>query len=157
MSSHDSTIVMDLGLSRSFTPSIDTSALGVNHTFDNSLPSSSLKNFETMVANILQDDIIQINEDLENLQNQLSTKNISTTAIPTIDNIHRMIESEEGVELVRNLAQIFGKLIPTTSCSQNSNKIQNQGGTQINPPTTITSIPTYTNLKLQQQCNLIVV
>lgn len=91
MSSCDSIIILDLRLSSYFNPSIDTSTLGVNHIFGNSLPSTSMKNIETITTSILQDGIIQIHEELEKLQNQLSTKNILTTTIPTIDNIHEII------------------------------------------------------------------
>jgi hypothetical protein len=53
-----------------------------------------------MVSNVPHENIIEIHQDLEKLQNQIITTPISTTYISTIDNIHHMIESEEGVELM---------------------------------------------------------
>jgi hypothetical protein len=111
MPSHDSTIIVDLGLYSSFTLIIDTSTLGVNQNFENSLPSTSVTKIETMTTRIIKYDIIQIHEDLGNLQNKVSMEEISTIDIPPIDNMHCMIESEECVKIVHNLAQIIGKLI----------------------------------------------
>lgn len=97
MSSHNSTIVVDPQLSSYFTPSIDNSSLGMDHTLNNSFPSSSVMHVEIMFSSVPQEKIIQIHEELANLQNQISTENISTTAILTIYNIHLMIETE-GVD-----------------------------------------------------------
>jgi hypothetical protein len=62
MPSNDSTLVMDLGLSSSFTHSVDTISLGMDHTIENSLPSSSMTSIETMVAIVPQKNVIQIHE-----------------------------------------------------------------------------------------------
>jgi hypothetical protein len=99
MPSHDNIIIMVLGSSSSFTTSVDTSTLGMDHTPSNPPVSSSVKHVDTMVSNVLQENIIEIHEELEKLQNEISTKPISATTISTIDNIHHMIEIE-GVDLM---------------------------------------------------------
>jgi hypothetical protein len=63
---------VDLGLSNSPTSSVETCTLGMDHTFSTSLPLSSVPHVEKMVANIMQENIVKIHEDLEKLQNQLS-------------------------------------------------------------------------------------
>lgn len=60
---------MDFGLSNSFMFSVETSTLGMDHTFSTSFPSIIVTNIETMVADILQENTIQIYEDLEKLKN----------------------------------------------------------------------------------------
>lgn len=67
MSSRNSTIIVDIGSSNSFTTSVDTSPLGMHHTL-NSLLSSNVTRAERMVASIPQENIIQIHEDLANLK-----------------------------------------------------------------------------------------
>jgi transcription elongation factor GreA-like protein len=57
-----------------------------------------------------------------------------------------MIEYMDEIEVVRNLAQIFEKIHPTTSISFYLNTIQ--GGISNSPSTTMASIPTYMNPKM---------
>lgn len=65
----------------------------------------------------------------------MSIEKISTTTIPFID--------------VHNIAQIFGKIFPsTTSGALPLNTTQIQGWISITPPTIVSSISTYTNSKV---------
>jgi hypothetical protein len=89
---HDQTLIVDLGLSSSPTSSIENGTLGMDLTFSTFMPSSSVTNFEKMIVDMLQEDVINIDEDLQNLQNQLSDEEISNTTILIIHNIHCILE-----------------------------------------------------------------
>lgn len=102
MESRDKTLVVDFGLSSPLTPSVGTSSLGMDHTFDNSfamptLTTSSIPSVQTMVDYVPQENIMKMHEDLAHLQDSVSTENISNTVILFIDSIHRMMESDEGL------------------------------------------------------------
>jgi hypothetical protein len=56
-----------------------------------------------------------------------------------------MIECEDGIEVVCNLAQIFGNIFPTTNGALPLKNNISQGWISIPPPTNFSSIPTYTN------------
>lgn len=105
MASHDKTLVVDLGLSISLTPSVGTSSLGMECTFDTSfamptLPTSAIASFETIVDHIPQENTMKMHEDLAHLQDSVSIENISNIVIPAIDSTHHMMESDEGLEFV---------------------------------------------------------
>jgi hypothetical protein len=120
--------------------------VSLHHTFSIVLPLRSVSHVETIVFHILQDNIVKIHEDLANLQNQLSDEGMTNPAIPIVENLNRMIEDMDGIEFLRNIFQIFEKLLPTTSGALPLNTIQ--GEISIPPPTIVAYIPTYMNSKV---------
>lgn len=93
---------------------------------------------------ISQDKNINIHEDLAHLQQNMCLENISTTGIPTIDNIHRLLECNEGLDVMNFFFEIYHKHIPSITCtSQLRNTVVSQGGLNT-PPSIVASIPTYT-------------
>lgn len=144
MESCDNTLVVDLGLSQAPTPCIDNGALGIYTTTSTPLPSHTM-HVDTSNAHIPQDKVISIHEDLAHLQQNLCLENISTTKILAIYNIHQMLESDEGLDVMKQIVEIYKKHAPSpSSTSQPTNIIVIQGGSHIPPPSTIASIPTFT-------------
>lgn len=144
MLSHDSTLFLDLGFSNTSTPSIATSTLDMDPTFSNALISHNMQIY-TSKDHIPQDKVIKIHEDLTHLQHNSCLENISTTVIPTIENICHLIESDEGLNVMKNIAEIYNKHTPSTFVtSQPANTMVSQGGPNTPPPSTMASIPIYT-------------
>lgn len=115
---------MDLGLSNSPSSIFETSTIGMDHNFRISFPSSSVSHVETLVLDILQDNIVKMHEDLIDLKNHLIGEETSNLSISLIDNIHHRLEDKDGIEVSCNLAQIFEKIHLTLSGTLHLNKIQ---------------------------------
>jgi hypothetical protein len=59
---------MDLGLSNSSTSSVDIGTLGMDHTFNTSLPLRRMPHVQKMVVDIQQDNIVKMHDDHSNLK-----------------------------------------------------------------------------------------
>lgn len=110
------------------------------------LPSTTYIDVETMVAHVPEKKLRQLDKDLEKLQDYMSTKYIIGIAVHVIDNMRKLLDDTQGLEVMCSLAYIIDNHVPTMdSCAQAFIYTQIKGVNQVSLTTTIASIPTYTN------------
>lgn len=67
---------------------------------------------ETMVSHVPEEKLKQLDKDLERRQDNVSTKYLTGTIIPIIDNIRKLINDDQGLEVLCSLAHIVDANVP---------------------------------------------